>query len=320
MIKRTLTAAFIIATIAMGAQNSKLKKACIKMEKDEDGKVTRVDTCVTAATDEELQAKLDALGIGIGELPELPPLPSTPPVPPVPPVPGIEPKEVTMTKVIVIDDGEESSNGRKQAGGRKQVKVVSAEGSGEEANVVVMDGKGNVLTDDHKGNVVIKKLKPGEKLDPEIEKMIKEHGVDTKDGETHKIVIRNEDNKNGKKSSEVKVFVFSKVEVKKLSSEDKKQLPADATKLIENSSPFNGLSVAPNPTEDASNITYKSSGKEPLQISVYDMNGKTVYNETDKNTGDQVNKTLSLKELGKGIYFVHLTQGKQSEVRKVIVK
>jgi hypothetical protein len=78
--------------------------------------------------------------------------------------------------------------------------------------------------------------------------------------------------------------------------------------------------MAPNPTDDACTFSYKTNSKEPLQINVYDANGKTVYNEIDKNVSEQINKTVSLKEFGKGIYFVHLTQGKSSEVRKVIVK
>ena len=243
----------------------------------------------------------------------------TPPLPPLPP--GEEVKEVTMTKVIVIDDGEENSNGRKNAGARK-VEVVSSDEHGEDAEVIMLDENGQV-TKKRSGtnsNVQIKTLKPGDKMDPEMEKMIKEHGIDMKDGEAHKIIIKNNENKNGKESREVKIYVFNKVEIKKLSAEDKKQLPAEASKAIEHASPFNNLNVAPNPTEDACNITYKSNSKEPLQVSVYDMNGKTVYNETDKNVSEQMNKTISLKELGKGIYFVHLTQGKQSEVRKVIVK
>ncbi|HWY37121.1 MAG TPA: T9SS type A sorting domain-containing protein [Bacteroidia bacterium] len=316
--KKVFTTAFIIATIALGAQ-TKMKKACIKMEKDEGGKVTKIDTCVTAATDEELQKKINALGLG--GLEELPEIGEIPPVPPVPPMPG-EGKEVTSTKVIVIDDGEDSTNGRKEAGTRKKVKVVSsANASDGEAEVIVMDGEGNVIRSGKgKDNVVIKKMKPGEKMDPEIEKIMKEHGVDMKDGEAHKIIIRNNENKNGKESKEMKVYVFNKVSVKSLSADDKKQLPSEASKMIEQSSPFNNLSVAPNPTEDACSITYRSNSKEPLQINVYDANGKTVYAETDKNVSEQMSKNLSLKELGKGIYFVHLTQGKQSEVRKIIVK
>lgn len=337
--KTLLTSALIIATIAMGAQDKKMKKACIKMESEENGKVIKIDTCVTAATSEELQEKLNALGFGgSNDLPALPPLPPVPGVPPVPPLPPDMPEiniqvdsvagdgySYTYTKVITIDDGEDGS-GSKKSGSKKKMKVVSSCGKEGNAQVFIMDDDGNVITTDESGSgkgnakVIVKTLKPGEKLDPETEKMLKEHGIEKMDGQGRQIIIKNEDNKNGKKSKEVKVFVFSKMEVKKISDAERKQLPADASKAIQNAKSFDNLSVAPNPTEDACTIAYKSVSKEPLQIKVYNTEGKTVLTETDNNVDGQVNKTLSLKNLGQGIYFVHLTQGKQSEVRKVIVK
>lgn len=362
--KKILTSAFIIATIALGAQ-TKTKKACIKIDMEENGKVTKIDTCFTAATDEELQAKIESLNIGGVKIAPIPPTPPTPPSGPTPPTPPTPPnapeisiiidsvgggKTVTCTKVIMIDDGEEGTS--KKSGTKKKMKVVS-NSSGEDAEVIVMDGDGKVITHTKSGNassekteahvivmdgdgkvisseggkegkVVIKHLKPGEKMDPEIEKLMKEHGFDynytTEDGGAQKIVIKNHENKNGKESKEVKVFVFSKMEVKTLSEAEKKQLPADASKALKNGKTFENLNVAPNPTEDACTVTYKSVSKEPLQIKIYNSEGKTVMSETESNVSDSVSKELSLKGLGQGVYFVHLTQGKQSEVRKVIVK
>jgi hypothetical protein len=249
-------------------------------------------------------------------------MPAIPEIPEIPAVPGEE-KEYAYSYVIVSDDGKGDGTGNKKDGKHTRTKVISSS-SGNDAQVIVMDGEGNVIHSgtDKGDKVVVKHLKPGEKMDPEIEKTLKEQGVEMKDGkyEGKRIIIKNNENKSGKESSEVKVFVFSKMEVKKLSDEDKKQLPANASKAIQNAKPFDDLNVAPNPTDDACKISYKSSSKEPLQINVYDENGKTVYTETDKNVSEQINKIIFLKELGKGIYFVHLTQGKQSEVRKVIVK
>lgn len=325
--KKIMTAAFIIATIALGAQTSKMKKACIKMESDDNGKVTKIDTCVTAATNEELQQKLNALGMGntVGA--------PVPPIPPLPPgIPQIsietdslaEGSEYKYSYVIVSDDGEDAEAGHKSKGKQGKTKIVSSSVPADgEAHVIIMDGEGNIIHGgaDPDGKTEIKQLKKGEKMDPEIEKLLKEYGMDEEKSEGKKIIIKNTHNKNGKeKHNEVSVFVFSKMEVKKLSDADKKQLPASASKTIQNAKRFDDLTVSPNPTDDACKISYTSSSKEPLQINVYDENGKTVYTETDKSTGQQINKTISLKELGKGIYFVHLTQGKQSEVRKVIVK
>jgi len=332
--KKLLTSAFIIATIALGAQNQKMKKACIKIDMEENGKVTKIDTCVTAATDAELQEKLNALGFGN------PPTPPVPPVPPLPPgaeisieidsLPG-DGYEYTYTKVISIDDEEGGKEGKKSGESSKGVpsakkkKVVSKSNKHGDAHVIVMDGEGNVITTDSEGKdgdakVVVKHLEPGEKMDEEMEKIMKEHGIDKEKGEARQVIIKNHKSKNGKENKEVKVYVFSKMEVKKLSEAEKKKLPAEASKALAGGKTFENLNVSPNPTEDTCTISYKANSKEPLQIKAYNAEGKTVLTETETGTGDQVNKTLSLKGLGQGTYFVHLTQGKQSEVRKVIVK
>ena len=108
------------AMLALGvnAQNSTMKRACVKMVKEDNGKVTKIDTCVTGATDAELQQKLSALGIDdMPDLPEVPPLPPVsggPPVPPLPPVPpetDSDGQEVTVTKTIIIDDGNDDETG-----------------------------------------------------------------------------------------------------------------------------------------------------------------------------------------------------------------
>jgi hypothetical protein len=317
--KLSLASAFIIATIAAGAQEPKLRKACIKMESEENGKITRIDTCVTAATEAELQQKLKALN-----LPGLP-VPPAPPNAPQAPQINIQVDSLpddgysySYSKVISIDDGDPKE--ARKAGERRKTKIVTRSGGEAGAEVFIMDEEGNIThTGAGDSKVVVRTLKPGEKMDEELEKMLKEHGMENGKCEGKQIIIKS-DAKNGKEKKDMKVFVFSKMEVKKLSEAERKKLPAEAGKALQAGRDFENLSVAPNPTEDACTISYKSVSKEPLLIKVYNEEGKTVMAETDTNTGDQVNKTLSLKSLGQGVYFVHISQGKQSEVRKVIVK
>jgi hypothetical protein len=316
--KTKIVLALAMLALGVNAQNTKMKKACIKMVKEDNGTVTKIDTCVTAATDAELQQKLDALGVtDIPELPEIPPVPPVEGVPPVAPLPPLPPNEsneaqqVSVTKTIIIDDDNDDESGKK-------VKVVSS--NGKDDQVIVMDENGKVISSEGNGcsaNLVVKHLKEGEKMDPEMEKILKENNIDVKNGgEGKQVIIKNTEGKNGK---DIKVYVFKKTEMQTLTDADKKQLPASVSKSIAKSNLFNNLSIAPNPTDDACNVSYTSNSKEPLQIKVYDVNGKTVYTEMDTNVNEQVNKTLSLKNLGEGTYFVHLTQGKQSEIRKMVV-
>jgi hypothetical protein len=315
--KTNMLLALALLTLGLNAQNTTLKKACIKIDKNDNGQVTKIDTCVTAATDAELHTKLKALGLddlpGLPALPEIPETPSVPgiaPVPPVPPVPPIEGQELSVTKTIIIDDGNDDS--------RQKVKVVS---NGDDDQVIVMDENGKITSCEAgraSANVVVKHLKNGERPDVETEKILKDnHIVMENGGEGKQVIIKNSKGKDGK---DIKVYIFKNVEIQKLSETDKKQLPADASQQIEKAKPFNGLNVAPNPTDDACQLSYVSNSKEPLQIKVYDMNGKTVYTETDKNATEQVSKTLYLGALGAGTYFIHCGQGKQSEIRKILVQ
>lgn len=323
--KTKIAMAFAILALGANAQNTKMKKACVKMVKEDNGIVTKIDTCVTAATDAELQQKLNALGIAdMPELPEIPPVPpasGVPPVPPVPPLPPLPPEEdgegksVTVTKTIIIDDGNDES------GGRKKVKVVSS--NGKDDQVIIMDENGKVISTDANGtsaNVVVKHLKKGEKMDAEMEKILKENNIDINDaGEGKQVIIKSDKGKDGKEDKNIRVYIFKKVDVQTLTDVDKKHLPADVSKSLSNANLFEGLNLAPNPTDDDCTISYTSKSKEPLQIKVYDVNGKTVYTEIDTNLSEQVNKKISLKNLGDGTYFIHLAQGKQSEIRKMVV-
>jgi hypothetical protein len=322
--------AFVLAVLALGmnAQTTRLKKACVKVVKEDNGVVTKMDTCVTGATDAELNQKLKTLGLAdvpeLPELPETPPAPATsvPPVPPVPPLPPLPPeadedgKTVTITKTIIVDNGNDDNSGS-----RNKVKVISMDGKDDQ--VIVTDEYGNIISSDATGtsaNVVVKRLKKGEHIDAETEKILKDNNITITNGaEGKQVIISSSKTKDGKQNKRIKVYIFKNVEVNTLTAADKKQLPADASNSIAKASPFTNLVVAPNPTDDACTITYQPTSKEPLQIKVYDVNGKTVYTEIEKNVSEQVNKTLSLKSLGDGAYFIHLSQGKQSEIRKIIV-
>jgi|GEM_PF-3020549 len=316
--KIKLALALTMLAWGVNAQTAKLKKACIKMEKDDNGKVTKIDTCVTAATDVELQQKLNALGIV--DMPELPPLPEidgvppvppVPPMPPAPPAPGERPGKVTISKTIIIDDGGDDN----KSGRHKRVTVTSSsDGKGEQ--VIIMDENGKIISSGSDGAVVIKEFKKGDKLDPETEKILKENNIEIKnDGEGKQVIIKD---KSNKKNKSVKVYIL-KTDVETLSEADKKQLAPAVTQSIAKADPFDNLNIAPNPTDDACTVSYQSKSSEPLQVKVYDTNGKTVYTETDKNIAEHVNKTLSLKDFGAGTYFIHLTQGKQSEIRKIVL-
>ena len=143
---------------------------------------------------------------------------------------------------------------------------------------------------------------------------------DGKDG-GDKVVVKNSNGTvtvtTSSNNKNAKVYVTKKVIVKDISDADKKMLPADVSA---EGATFTDLKMSPNPSDGTVTINYTSTSDAPLQIDVYDINGKKIHTETVTDMKGQVSKTLSLNSYGQGIYFVHLAQGNQSETRKVIVK
>lgn len=281
--------------LCVTAQSNDQKKTCIKLNIVENGKVTNIDTCFVGLSTAEIQEKLKNLNIpDLGDL-------------------GKELGDIN----IVIDSGDGKDGKTEKVeissdddkGTRTEVKVISSK-NGKTSSVVI-----NGDNDEATSNEAYSYSMADD--DNEKEKVM----AKTNKNGTCTIIINETDDKdnNSKESKKVKVYVYKKLEIKDLSSEDKKKLPGDITGTSTNSQPFNSLKMAPNPTDGNIRITYKSSSTEPLQIKVYDSSGKTVLSQTESQASDNVDKTISLGNLGKGIYFVHLMQGGQSEVRKIVV-
>ncbi len=80
------------------------------------------------------------------------------------------------------------------------------------------------------------------------------------------------------------------------------------------------ITIYPNPANGIFNIAVKNSGSNELQIGIFDMQGKEVFNTLYKNTGADFNKQISLETLAKGIYYVKLNTRLNSQIQKLIIQ
>ena len=86
---------------------------------------------------------------------------------------------------------------------------------------------------------------------------------------------------------------------------------------IDEQTALSGISVSPNPTSGNVIVRFNTSYSNMTTITVMDVLGKDVYNEViDATSGNQ--KSINLKELTTGLYFVKITNGKQQFVQKLI--
>lgn len=83
---------------------------------------------------------------------------------------------------------------------------------------------------------------------------------------------------------------------------------------------LNTISVYPNPTTGLFNITTSNANFTQLTISVIDIQGKEVFNTSDKNYSANYNKQINLEGLAKGIYFIKLNTGAAVKTQKLIIQ
>lgn len=88
---------------------------------------------------------------------------------------------------------------------------------------------------------------------------------------------------------------------------------------IEENDMLNTISVYPNPTSGLFNISASNANFTHLTISVLDIQGKEVYNTSDKNNSNNYNKEINLNGLAKGIYYIKLNTGNAVKVQKVVL-
>lgn len=92
----------------------------------------------------------------------------------------------------------------------------------------------------------------------------------------------------------------------------------DKKKNAEKDLHISDLSFYPNPSAGNFNLRYKSESLDMIDISVNDLNGKTIYNERISATGT-INRTIELNEPS-GTYILNLKQGKKHVSKKLIIQ
>jgi len=77
-------------------------------------------------------------------------------------------------------------------------------------------------------------------------------------------------------------------------------------------------SVYPNPTPDKVQVTVNNEIEGEVNINVMDATGKTIKQVSVQKTKEVITQTMSLENLDRGIYFIHLQAKGVKEVKKII--
>lgn len=159
------------------------------------------------------------------------------------------------------------------------------------------------------------KMMTESEINAEIEKALKEAGVDANGKEMKKVmVIHDSESGNDKKSEKhYTKIVMVKLDITDASDEELKRLGSSSDKKLE----MEEMKLYPNPNNGKFNLNFTLKNKGDAEITVYDMQGKQVYNERLPNFQGEYNKPIDISSNAKGIYFVKILQGKHTQVKKI---
>jgi len=80
------------------------------------------------------------------------------------------------------------------------------------------------------------------------------------------------------------------------------------------------LTVYPNPSSGIVNLSLSGFNGKRTTLSVVNVIGTVVYQETLLRVDGQVNKSLDLRKLATGLYYIKLDADDHSEIRKIVLK
>lgn len=87
---------------------------------------------------------------------------------------------------------------------------------------------------------------------------------------------------------------------------------------VEDYQMLEGVNLYPNPAQDFVNIQLENNRGGNMDVTVFDMNGRSVMMQSFKNANTQ--ETLDISSLNSGIYFVKINAQNQTTTKKLIVK
>jgi hypothetical protein len=182
----------------------------------------------------------------------------------------------------------------------------------------------------HGDNTDLEKLMRERHLDmddAEFQKLLKEHGIDPGKGdgnmEKRVIIIDDEDiNKDGVKGGDhqMKIKVVVKTcNIEDLDKEDRKRLKNEERSFNEKLK-VDQVNFYPNPNNGRFNLGFTLEKQGDTEISIFDMNGKNVYSEKLSGFTGSYQKEIDISNNATGVYYIKVTQGKDSFFKKMIMQ
>jgi subtilisin-like proprotein convertase family protein len=89
--------------------------------------------------------------------------------------------------------------------------------------------------------------------------------------------------------------------------------------LTNDSFSFDNFSLYPNPNHGSFTVKFNSNTNNNINLSVYDMRGRAIYDRTYQNKG-VFEQNLQLENVESGVYLVNIQDGDQKVIKKIIIE
>lgn len=178
--------------------------------------------------------------------------------------------------------------------------------------IIIDDGNGEPT------NIDVKEL--GKEIDAEIEKALKEAGIDENAKGTKKIVIINDKALGDEKETRTtKTIVIKRIDITNASETDMKRIAKNAG-TPDGKLNIEKMNFYPNPNSGKFNLSFNLPEKGDTEINIMNTDGKTVYKEKLAGYSGNYDKEIDISRNAKGVYFVKVEQGIHAQVKKIILE
>jgi len=180
-----------------------------------------------------------------------------------------------------------------------------------------------IITDEINGDETnLKTLNITEEMDEQMMKALEAAGVDGKTVEVDKVFEINTDNKvaDGKCDKKVtRIVITKKINIVDANEDDLKLL-GKTTTFNENKLGLDQMNFYPNPGTGKFNLSFTLPEKKETEISILNLEGKNIYNEKISNFSGHYDKEIDISSNPKGIYFVNISQGQNTQTKKIVIE
>lgn len=224
----------------------------------------------------------------------------------------------TIHKIVSID-GEQTVTDKDGKTVRKMLDIDSRPGKDGDPTVIIIN-KGDKMTPDDEEKLM--KMPKG--TTPLFIITDKDKSGQQETGEAQQVIIKTV--RCGARPGEIdsvkeitSVYICKKATIVNANDDELKQL-GKQTGISDNKLAVDKMNFYPNPSNGKFNLAFSLPKKGTTEVTVLNLEGKTIYNEKLANFSGTYDKEIDISQSPKGVYFVKIAQGPNSQIKKIVLE